>query len=76
MVYQKNNLNFQVGGFSWSGHFDWVDVTKREKDRRRAACDYEEEICPTWSPTMAGGLFAISRDYFWEIGSYDEVCCL
>lgn len=64
--------HFQVGGFSWSGHFDWIDVTDREKERRRNACDYEEEICPTWSPTMAGGLFAISRDYFWEIGSYDE----
>lgn len=64
--------HFQVGGFSWNGHFDWIDVPKRERERQRQDCKVPTEICPTYSPTMAGGLFAISRDYFWEIGSYDE----
>lgn len=27
---------------------------------------------PLRTPTMAGGLFSIDRDYFYEIGSYDE----
>lgn len=26
---------------------------------------------PLLTPTMAGGLFSIDRDYFYEIGSYD-----
>ncbi|XP_041983699.1 uncharacterized protein LOC121736517 [Aricia agestis] len=58
--------NFQVGGFTFMGHFTWIDVPEREKKRRGS------DIAPTWSPTMAGGLFAISRQYFWEVGSYDE----
>ncbi|KAF9824762.1 hypothetical protein SFRURICE_020493, partial [Spodoptera frugiperda] len=55
-----------VGGFSFMGHFTWTDVPDREKKRRGS------DIAPTWSPTMAGGLFAISRTYFWELGAYDE----
>lgn len=30
------------------------------------------EIAPFASPAMAGGLFTIDREYFYEMGSYDE----
>ncbi|XP_043224989.1 polypeptide N-acetylgalactosaminyltransferase 1-like [Amphibalanus amphitrite] len=64
--YNSNGDFFQVGGFTWSGHFTWIDVPAWELERRGTAAD------PTRSPTMAGGLFAIDRQYFWESGSYDE----
>ncbi|XP_033224682.1 polypeptide N-acetylgalactosaminyltransferase 1-like isoform X2 [Belonocnema kinseyi] len=57
---------FQVGGFTWSGHFTWIDVQEKEIKSRPSP------ISPTNSPTMAGGLFAIDRKYFWEVGSYDD----
>ncbi|XP_014475958.1 PREDICTED: polypeptide N-acetylgalactosaminyltransferase 1 isoform X2 [Dinoponera quadriceps] len=57
---------FQVGGFTWSGHFTWINIQKHELQSRRSP------ISPTRSPTMAGGLFAIDKKYFWEIGSYDD----
>ncbi|CAL1675983.1 unnamed protein product [Lasius platythorax] len=57
---------FQVGGFTWSGHFTWINIQKHEIELRSSP------ISPTRSPTMAGGLFAIDRKYFWEIGSYDD----
>ena len=55
------------GGFNWKLNFRWYPVPPRE-DKRRG---YDKSQ-PLQSPTMAGGLFTIDRDYFYEIGSYDE----
>lgn len=55
------------GGFNWKLNFRWYPVPQRELDRRSG-----ERSNPTKTPTMAGGLFAIDRSYFYEIGSYDE----
>jgi len=63
--YHGNGNYFQVGGFTWSGHFTWVDIPQSELARRGSP------IAPTRSPTMAGGLFAVDRKTFWELGSYD-----
>jgi polypeptide N-acetylgalactosaminyltransferase len=45
--------------------FDWHPVPRNEMTRRKQKTD------PIRSPTMAGGLFAINRQYFELLGSYD-----
>ncbi len=66
--YHGNGVYFQIGGFTWSGHFNWIDIPEHENRRRGGSNSIE----PTRTPTMAGGLFAVDREYFWEIGSYDD----
>ncbi|KER28444.1 hypothetical protein T265_04748 [Opisthorchis viverrini] len=56
----------QVGGFDWSLTFTWHLPPKR--DQIRPGAPYS----PIRSPTMAGGLFAIHRDFFAYLGYYDE----
>ncbi|KAL5276313.1 hypothetical protein ACFFRR_001886 [Megaselia abdita] len=53
------------GGFNWNLHFKWDDLPKGTLK------DLASFAGPIKSPTMAGGLFAIDRLYFQEIGEYD-----
>ncbi|CAF1460935.1 unnamed protein product [Rotaria sp. Silwood1] len=55
-----------VGGFWWSLHFTWIPTPQRILDAQKSKID------PYPSPTMAGGLVAADRKYFFEIGGYDE----
>lgn len=54
-----------IGGFDWSLQFTWHGIPDVERQRRN------NDVAPIRSPTMAGGLFAISRQYFTELGTYD-----
>lgn len=87
LAYQKGIELFR-GGFNWNLQFRWYAVPPAEMNRRNgdgaAPIRYQHgggayaKPRPRWfstcfrSPTMAGGLFSIDRDYFYEIGSYDD----
>ncbi|XP_029641695.1 polypeptide N-acetylgalactosaminyltransferase 11 isoform X1 [Octopus sinensis] len=51
------------GGFNWGLHYQW--------DRLPPKFDKVSPAAPIPTPTMVGGLFAIERDYFNEMGKYD-----
>lgn len=55
------------GAFNWNLQFRWYTLGGKELKLRK-----NDATLPFNSPTMAGGLFAIDRKYFFEIGSYDE----
>ncbi|KAI1901607.1 hypothetical protein AGOR_G00036140 [Albula goreensis] len=55
----------QIGGFDWRLVFTWHPIPESEQKRRRSATDVIR------SPTMAGGLFAVSKNYFQYLGTYD-----
>ena len=50
--------------FSWSLHFKWeqIPIGSRETD-----------ISPTLTPMIAGGIFGMSREWFYALGAYDPL---
>ena len=65
-VINADNFNYSPsplvrGGFNWGMNFKWEGLTSR----------VERFDAPIPSPAMAGGLFAMERNYFTELGEYD-----
>ncbi|XP_064419293.1 polypeptide N-acetylgalactosaminyltransferase 3 [Latimeria chalumnae] len=58
--------NHNRGNFDWSLSFGWEALPNHEIQRRK------DETYPIKTPTFAGGLFSISKEYFEYIGSYDD----
>ncbi|XP_078571360.1 polypeptide N-acetylgalactosaminyltransferase 1-like [Branchiostoma floridae x Branchiostoma japonicum] len=54
------------GGMDWKElKFEWRSIPSFQ------ALGRKDQSWPIISPTMAGGLFSIERDYFYELGAYD-----
>ncbi|WKX98588.1 hypothetical protein Q1695_013905 [Nippostrongylus brasiliensis] len=64
--YQKG-LDVFRGGFNWNLQFRWYSLPSEMVKKRLV-----DPAAPVPSPTMAGGLFSIDRQYFEELGTYDH----
>ena len=60
----RNNTKYFLG-FNWGLNFKWDPIPRSELQND------EDFAKPFKSPTMAGGLFAIDKDYFHHLGEYD-----
>lgn len=64
-TFQYSSSPLVRGGFNWGLHFKWDNLPAGTLVRD------EDFLGPFKSPTMAGGLFAVDRSYFHEMGEYD-----
>jgi len=64
LAYQGGSY-FAVGGFDWNLQFNWHSLPEHERKRRTHSWE------PAHSPTMAGGLFSIDKNFFERLGTYD-----
>jgi polypeptide N-acetylgalactosaminyltransferase len=60
----SNDLN-SIGIFEWGFLYKEMEISKKDSDKKK----YKTE--PTRSPTHAGGLLAIDKKWFFELGGYD-----
>ncbi|XP_054610180.1 polypeptide N-acetylgalactosaminyltransferase 10-like [Dunckerocampus dactyliophorus] len=69
-VIDHDNFGYDTqAGDAMRGAFDWEMYYKRIPIPTELQRDDPSE--PFESPVMAGGLFAVDRKWFWELGGYD-----
>uniref|UniRef100_A0A3P9KE58 Polypeptide N-acetylgalactosaminyltransferase n=1 Tax=Oryzias latipes TaxID=8090 RepID=A0A3P9KE58_ORYLA len=69
-VIDHDNFGYDTqAGDAMRGAFDWEMYYKRIPIPAEMRTDDPTE--PFESPVMAGGLFAVDRKWFWELGGYD-----
>ncbi|KAK3923403.1 Polypeptide N-acetylgalactosaminyltransferase 35A [Frankliniella fusca] len=65
-TFEYNASPLVRGGFNWGLHFKWENLPTG------TLATEQDFIKPIKSPTMAGGLFAMNRKYFFDLGAYDS----
>ncbi|XP_012270828.1 polypeptide N-acetylgalactosaminyltransferase 35A isoform X2 [Orussus abietinus] len=65
-TFEYTNSPLVRGGFNWGLHFKWDNLPVG------TLVHDQDFVKPIKSPTMAGGLFAMDREYFTELGEYDS----
>ncbi|EMP41971.1 Polypeptide N-acetylgalactosaminyltransferase-like protein 2 [Chelonia mydas] len=61
-----HSVDLQRGGFDWKLDFHWEPLPEHEEKVRQSA------ISPIRSPVVPGGVVAMDRHYFQNIGAYDS----
>ncbi|KAJ1525115.1 hypothetical protein ONE63_009957 [Megalurothrips usitatus] len=64
-TFEYNTSPLVRGGFNWGLHFKWENLPVG------TLASESDFVKPIKSPTMAGGLFAMNRKYFFDLGAYD-----
>lgn len=71
LVYSGAETIQVIGGVNWLMNMLWAAIPPREEMRRKQEDPYPI-TANLRTASMAGGLFAMNREYFKELGEYDE----